>query len=70
MTYFQRGLLAAVLIVIGFFFWPLLGVGGLIAWSVYSDIRNEPERKEVAFRDVLADFHGGHLSRADAPSLY
>lgn len=54
MTYFQRGLLAAVLIVIGFFFWPLLGVGGLIAWSVYSDIRNEPERKrqeaEVAAR--------------------
>lgn len=54
MTYFQRGLLAAVLIVIGFFFWPLLGVGGLIAWSVYSDIRDEPERKrqeaEVAAR--------------------
>ena len=54
MTYFQRGLLAAVLIVIGFFFWPLLVVGGLIAWSVYSDIRNEPERKrqeaEVAAR--------------------
>jgi very-short-patch-repair endonuclease len=54
MTYFQRGLLAAVLIVTGFFFWPLLGVGGLIAWSVYSDIRDEPERKrqeaEVAAR--------------------
>lgn len=45
MTYFQRGLLAAVLIVIGFFFWPLLAVGGLIAWSVYKDIQDEPERK-------------------------
>lgn len=54
MTYFQRGLLAAILIVIGFFFWPLLAVGGFIAWSVYSDIRDEPERKrqeaEVAAR--------------------
>jgi len=54
MTYFQRGLLAAVLIAIGFFFWPLLGIGGLIAWSVYSDIRSEPERKrqeaEIAAR--------------------
>jgi len=54
MTYSQRGLLAAVLIVIGFFFWPLLVVGGLIAWSVYSDIRDEPERKrqeaEIAAR--------------------
>lgn len=54
MTYFQRGLLAAVLIVIGFFFWPSLAVGGLIAWSVYGDIRDEPERKrqeaEIAAR--------------------
>lgn len=54
MTYSQRGLLAAVLIVIGFFFWPLLVVGGLIAWSVYSDIRDEPERErqeaEIAAR--------------------
>lgn len=45
MTYFQRGLLSAVLILLGLFFWPLLAVGGLIAWSVYSDIRDEPERK-------------------------
>lgn len=45
MTYFQRGLLATVLMVIGFFFWPLLAVGGLIAWSVYKDIQDEPERK-------------------------
>lgn len=46
MTHFQRGLLAAVLIVIGFFFWPLLAVGGFIAWSVYGDIRDEPEFPE------------------------
>lgn len=45
MTYFQRGLLAAVLILFGLVFWPLLAVGGLIAWSVYNDIRQEPERK-------------------------
>lgn len=45
MTYFQRGLLAAVLMLLGLVFWPLLAVGGLIAWSVYSDIRDEPERK-------------------------
>lgn len=44
-TYFQRGLLAAVLIVIGLFFWPLVAVGGFIAWTVYSDMRDEPERK-------------------------
>lgn len=54
MTYFQRGLLAAVLMLLGAVFWPLLAVGGLIAWSVYSDIRNEPKRKkqeaEVAAR--------------------
>lgn len=45
MTYFQRGLLAAVLMLLGLVFWPLLAVGGLIAWTVYSDIRGEPERK-------------------------
>lgn len=45
MTYFQRGLLAAVLILFGLFFWPLLAVGGFIAWTVYGDIRDEPERK-------------------------
>jgi hypothetical protein len=45
MTYFQRGLLAAVLMLLGLVFWPLLAVGGLIAWTVYSDIRDEPERK-------------------------
>lgn len=45
MTYFQRGLLAAVLMLLGLVFWPLLAVGGLIAWSVYSDIRDEPEHK-------------------------
>lgn len=45
MTYFQRGLLAAVLMLLGLVFWPLLAVGGLVAWSVYSDIRDEPERK-------------------------
>lgn len=46
MTYFQRGLLAAVLMLLGLVFWPLLGVGGFIAWTVYSDIRDEPERKK------------------------
>lgn len=45
MSYFQRGLLAAVLILFGMVFWPLLAVGALIAWSVYQDIREEPERK-------------------------
>lgn len=45
MTYFQRGLLAAVLILLGLVFWPLLALGGLIAWTVYNDIRQEPERK-------------------------
>lgn len=45
MTYFQRGLLAAFLMLLGLVFWPLLAVGGLIAWSVYSDIRDEPELK-------------------------
>ncbi|MER9337414.1 endonuclease domain-containing protein [Mesorhizobium sp. M0293] len=45
MTYFQRGLLAAVFMLLGLVFWPLLAVGGLIAWTVYSDIRDEPERK-------------------------
>jgi very-short-patch-repair endonuclease len=45
MTYFQRGLLATVLILLGVVFWPFLAVGGLIAWSVYSDIREAPERK-------------------------
>ena len=44
-TYFQRGLLAALLMLVGLFFWPLLALGGLIAWSVYGDIRDEPERK-------------------------
>ncbi|MCW7542858.1 endonuclease domain-containing protein [Aurantimonas litoralis] len=45
MTYIQRGLLAAVLMLFGLFFWPLLAVGALIAWSVYAEIRDEPERK-------------------------
>jgi len=43
-TYFQRGLLAAVLMLIGLVVWPFLAVGGLIAWTVCSDIRDEPER--------------------------
>lgn len=30
---------------VGVVFWPFLVVGGLIAWSVYSDIKDEPERK-------------------------
>lgn len=25
---------------------------------------------KAAFCDVLADFHGGHLNRANAPSIY
>jgi very-short-patch-repair endonuclease len=45
LTYFQRGLLAAFLMLVGIVFWPLLFVGGVIAWSVYGDIRDEPERK-------------------------
>lgn len=45
MTYVQRGLLAAVLMLLGLVFWPLLAVAGLIAWSIYSDIRDGPERK-------------------------
>ncbi len=46
MTYFQRGLLAAACILFGFLFWPLIPLGGLIAWSVYKDIIEEPERKK------------------------
>lgn len=46
MTYFQRGLLAIFLMILGIFFWPLLALGGLIAWSVYNDIRDEPERQK------------------------
>lgn len=45
MTYSQRGLLAAFLMIGGLAFWPLLALGGLIAWSVYDDIRDKPERK-------------------------
>lgn len=45
MTFFQRGLLAAVLMLLGLVFWPFLALGGFIAWTVYSDIRDEPERK-------------------------
>lgn len=45
MTYFQRGLLAVVLMLFGLIFWPLLLVGAFIAWTIYSDIRDEPERK-------------------------
>jgi very-short-patch-repair endonuclease len=45
MTYFQRGLLAAVLMLCGLAFWPLFFVGAGIAWTVYADIRDEPERK-------------------------
>lgn len=45
MPIFLRGLLAAFLLLVGLVFWPLLVVGGLIAWSVYSDIKDEPERK-------------------------
>lgn len=45
MTFFQRGLLAAVLMLLGLVFWPFLALGGFIAWTVYSDVRDEPERK-------------------------
>ena len=45
MPYFMRGLLAVALMLCGLLFWPLFAVGCLIAWTVYSDIRDEPERK-------------------------
>jgi hypothetical protein len=53
-THFQRGLLAAILLLAGMVFWPLLVVGGLIAWSVYNDIKDEPDRKrrEAEFRSA------------------
>lgn len=58
MTFFQRGLAAALCLLVGLVFWPLLVVGGVIAWSVYVDIREEPERK----REEAA-----HLERMNRP---
>ncbi|MBP6363555.1 MAG: DUF559 domain-containing protein [Novosphingobium sp.] len=45
MTYFQRGLLAVACILLGFIFFPLFLLGGLIAWSVYRDIVEAPARR-------------------------
>lgn len=45
MTYFQRIALAVVCILLGFLFLPLFLVGGLIVWSVYRDIIEEPARR-------------------------
>lgn len=45
MTYFQRGLAAAFFMLVGLVVWPLFAVGALIAWSVYCDIRDDPEHK-------------------------
>jgi len=45
LTYFQRGLLSVVCILLGFVFFPLFFLGGLIAWSVYRDIVEAPARR-------------------------
>ncbi len=45
MTIFQRSLLAAACILLGFLFFPLFFVGGLIAWSIYGDIVEAPARR-------------------------
>jgi very-short-patch-repair endonuclease len=45
LTYFQRGLLSVICILLGFVFFPLFFLGGLIAWSVYRDIVEAPARR-------------------------
>jgi hypothetical protein len=45
LTYFQRGLLSVACILLGFVFFPLFLLGGLIAWSVYRDIVEAPARR-------------------------
>lgn len=45
LTYFQRSLLAVACILLGFLFFPLFFLGGLIAWSVYRDIVEAPARR-------------------------
>ncbi|WP_454888281.1 endonuclease domain-containing protein [Sphingobium herbicidovorans] len=45
LTFFQRGFLAVVCILLGFIFFPLFFLGGLIAWSVYRDIVEAPARR-------------------------
>jgi very-short-patch-repair endonuclease len=44
LTIFQRILFAFTCIILGFLFFPLFFVGGLIAWSVYRDIVEAPAR--------------------------
>lgn len=45
LTIFQRSLFGAACILLGFLFFPLFFVGGLIAWSVYRDIVEAPARR-------------------------
>ena len=45
LTIFQRILFAFACIFLGFLFFPLFFVGGLIAWSVYRDIVEAPARR-------------------------
>lgn len=54
LSYFQRAVVAIVVFLLGFLFFPFFFLGGLIAWSVYRDIVEEPERRaqeaEIAAR--------------------
>lgn len=51
-----RILIAAVCILLGFFFFPFFVVGGLIAWSVYGDIVDGPaQRAQEAEAEAKAD---------------
>ncbi len=45
MAILLRVLIAAVCILLGFLFFPLFFVGGLIAWSIYRDIVEAPARR-------------------------
>lgn len=45
MSYVQRALFAAVCLLLGFLFFPMFFVGGLVAWSIYRDVVEAPARR-------------------------
>lgn len=43
----MRGLIAAILILVGFFFWPLLLLGGVMAFATYEEFRDAPKKAQA-----------------------